>query len=89
MDIGPSVEGPGSNTAAGVTNAVDAGLPHVAFNYYAVTVGRVTTMDQMTAAALGSGSEDQYLDLFQFFADEHQDGGHAGQTPGRCQCHPL
>ena len=64
--IGPSVEGPGSNTAAGVTNAVDAGLPHVAFNYYAVTVGRVTTMDQMTAAALGSGSEDQYLDLFQF-----------------------
>ncbi|CAE7796586.1 unnamed protein product [Symbiodinium sp. CCMP2456] len=63
-DIGPSVEG-SDGTAPGVASAVFDDPP-VAFNYFAVTVGRVTTKDQMTAAALGSGQEDQYLELFDF-----------------------
>lgn len=45
--IGQSVGG--SDNAAGVASAVDASLPHVAFEYFVVTVGRVTTMDEMKA----------------------------------------
>ncbi|CAE7754799.1 gyaR [Symbiodinium sp. CCMP2592] len=64
--IGPRVEGSNNDGAAGVANADSGGLPDVAFSYYVVTVGSVTTMDQMTAAALGSGQEDQYLHHFEF-----------------------
>ncbi|CAE7521092.1 unnamed protein product [Symbiodinium necroappetens] len=62
--IGSSAEG--SGPASGVAARVPDNLPNVAFNYFVVTVGRVTTMDEMKVSALGSGQENHYLDLFDF-----------------------